>query len=142
MKLFHKAKDGGPESNVTGYWLIESKMLFSVALLRFSKGSREAYHSHAFNALSWVLSGEILEAFIHTGREFPFRHSALRHTSSIKPIYTSRDTFHKVYGIADTTWALTFRGPWKDTWQEFLPKLNKYITLTNGRKIINENSNN
>ena len=142
MKLFHVAKDGGPDSNVTGYWLIESKMFFSVALLRFSRGSREAYHSHAFNAVSWILSGRILEAILHRDKEFPYRHAAFVHTPSIKPIYTSRERFHKVYGIAYTTWAVTFRGPWKSTWQEFLPKLNKYITLTNGRKIINENSDN
>ena len=55
--LFHTGKDGGPESKVDGYWLFRHKRLFTVALLRFSKGSREAYHSHAFNAVSWVLTG-------------------------------------------------------------------------------------
>jgi hypothetical protein len=138
MKLFHIAKDGGSESNVTGYWLIESKMFFSIALLRFSKSSREAFHNHAFNAVSWMLKGELKEDVLH----YPGRTTVTLYSPSIRPIYTSRKTFHKVFGIADTTWVFTLRGPWKDTWQEFLPKLNKYITLTNGRKIINENSNN
>ena len=61
MKFLFKAKDGGPESKVTGYWLIESKRWFSIALLRFDEGSREAFHTHAFNAISWVLWGELLE---------------------------------------------------------------------------------
>ena len=60
MKLFHKSKDGGPDSNVTGYWLIEWKKAFSVVLLRFDAGTREAYHNHAFNAISWILKGELL----------------------------------------------------------------------------------
>ena len=50
MRLFFKSKDGGPDSSVTGYWLIESKKLFSIVLLKFDGRSREAYHTHAFNA--------------------------------------------------------------------------------------------
>mgnify|MGYP001575993171 CR=1 FL=1 len=57
MKLFYYGKDGGPESHVWGFWLIEAKSLFSIVLLRFENGTREAYHSHAFNSLSWVLRG-------------------------------------------------------------------------------------
>lgn len=128
MKLLHKSKDGGPESNVTGYWLIESKKLFSIVLLRFDKGSREAYHNHAFNALSWIIKGKLLEHIVDG--------QVLLLKPSILPIYTSRSRFHKVYGIADTTWALSFRGPWSNTWKEFLPKLNKFTTLTHGRKLI------
>lgn len=106
MRLLFKGKDGGPESNVTGYWLIEAKGLFSFVLLRFDKGSREAYHSHAFNAWSWKL------------------------------VYTSRERMHKVYGMSDRTWVLSFRGPWADKWQEFFDKTRKFVTLTHGRKVV------
>jgi len=47
MRLFQKAKDGGPESPVDGYFLIEIKSLFSIALLKFNNGGRENYHTHA-----------------------------------------------------------------------------------------------
>lgn len=53
MKLLFKRKDGGQQSTVTGYWLIEWKNVFSIVLLKFEKGTREAYHTHAFNAFSW-----------------------------------------------------------------------------------------
>jgi hypothetical protein len=33
MNFLNKTKDGGPESTVWAYWLIEIKSLFSVALL-------------------------------------------------------------------------------------------------------------
>ena len=59
MKLFHKSHDGGKNSGVTGYWLIEWKSGFSIVVLRFSKGTREAFHSHAFNALTWWLKGSV-----------------------------------------------------------------------------------
>lgn len=133
MKLFYKGKDGGPESKVTGYWLIESKKFFSIALLRFEKGSREAYHTHAFNALSWVLWGQISEMTLPN-------HKAYWYPASLIPIWTPRNRFHRVWGDCNVTWALTFRGPWMNKWEEWLPKEDKNITLTYGRQEVNETS--
>jgi len=130
MKWFFKSKDGGPNSNVTGYWLLEWKSVFSVVLLRFDKGSREVYHEHAFNAVSWVLSGCLYE---YTPRES----WAIDLYSSIFPVYTPRSRLHKVYGIANKSWVLSFRGPWSKTWREFDDKTGTFTTLTNGRKIVN-----
>lgn len=136
MKWFFKSKDGGPESNVTGYWLVECKSLFSIVLLRFDKGSREAYHNHAFGAISWILSGYLREDLIHS--------NIPRYLSPwIMPIYTSRMCFHKVTGLADKTWVLSFRGPWNKYWREYNKNTGTYTTLTNGRKVVNEqNSSN
>jgi hypothetical protein len=135
MKLFFKGKDGGQESNVTGYWLFESKRFGSIVLLRFDEGSREAYHSHAFNAVSWVLKGLLVER-VKADNIFGFTQNRIK--PSIKPIYTARDRMHKVYGMAKRTWVLSFRGPWTKTWKEYLPKEDREITLTNGRKEVVE----
>ena len=135
MKLFAVRKDGGKDSNVTGYWLIEWKSLFSIALLRFDKGSREAYHSHAFNCVSWVLKGELLEERLHHPLQ-GFKTFNLFRPSGV-PLITTRDNLHKVYGIADKTWVLTFRGPWSKTWKEEF-NCGKQVTLSNGRSVIEE----
>lgn len=130
-KFFFKSKDGGPESNVTGYWLIESKRFFSIVLLRFDKGSREAFHNHAFNAWSWIIKGELCEN-TKTGNTFTLTPIL----PSWIPFKTSRERMHKVHGIADNTWALSFRGPWNKTWKEWLPAESREVTLTSGRKIV------
>lgn len=127
MKLWHKAKDGGPESTVTGYWLVELKSLFSVALLRLDNGSRSSYHSHAFNSLSWVLKGRL--------REQPLWSEDLIHSPSVLPIVTRRDTYHRVFSEG-TTWVLTFRGRWAKTWEEYDPFTGEIVTLGNGRRIV------
>jgi hypothetical protein len=127
MKLFSRAKDGGQESHVTGYFLIEIKPLFSVVLLHFVNGTRDAFHSHAFHAITWILSGEFREHMLD-GRTKLYK-------PSLRPKITARSVFHKVFSYGDT-WALSFRGPWKNTWQEFLPKANKFVTLTHGRKQL------
>lgn len=123
ISILKKASDGGKDSGVTAYWLIEWKGLFSVGFLRFSEGSREAYHSHAFNAVTWWLRGEVEEHFKDGGE-------VCKWTPSFKPKKTPRKCFHKVYALKET-WALTFRGPWVDTWQEF--KNGKLVTLRKGR---------
>jgi hypothetical protein len=55
-KFFYTKPDGGKDSGVTGYFLIEWKPIFSIGILHFKEGTREAYHNHAFNALTWWLT--------------------------------------------------------------------------------------
>lgn len=127
MKLFSYGKDGGPDSTVWGYWLCEFKSLFSIAILCFEDGSREAYHSHAFNCFSWLIKGHLTEENLG-GKTKVYR-------PNIFPILTRRETFHKVTSKG-RTWVFTIRGPWSKTWKEFNPNTEEFTTLTNGRKEI------
>jgi len=128
MKAFFIRRDGGHDSNVTGYWLIEWKRVFSVALLRFSDGARDCYHSHAFNCVSWVLRGQLDEDRLVHG------HSVWSvFGPSMWPIVTTRNNLHRVHSQG-TTWVLTFRGPWVELWHEF--KAGRFVTLTHGRKEV------
>jgi hypothetical protein len=111
---------------VTGYFLIEWKPLFSIGVLHFKKGSREAFHSHAFNAVTFWLKGKVTELKHPTNDQALFK-------AGLKPKYTPRNNFHKVVAHTDT-YALTIRGPWVDYWHEF--KKGEYLTLTHGRKIV------
>ena len=127
MRVLEAAADGGEHSGVKAYFLIELKWLLSVAVLRFSKGSREAYHSHAFNALTWWLKGKAIE--YHLNGNVNAWHPSFR------PKFTPRNCFHKIIA-EELTWAFTIRGPWNKTWQEYR-KNNVLVTLTNGRVEVN-----
>ncbi len=133
MRFFYYGKDGGVESTVWGFWLFEIKWLASVVLLRFEDGTRDAYHEHAFNAISWILTGGgLLERFRPArGEDRP----PLLHEPSWRPILTRRSDFHQVESFG-RTWALSFRGPWSRTWQEYLPDTDQVVTLANGRKHV------
>lgn len=139
MKFCYFGKDGGPDSTVWGFWPIEIKSLFSVALLCFENGSREAYHSHAFNSVSWVLSGGLEEDVLVQWKSLAVGDLeagyTLHHVPSLKPVVTKRDTLHKVSSVG-RSWVLTFRGPWANQWKEWLPKTSRFITFTHGRKEI------
>ena len=125
-RFFYKKWDGGQDSGVRGYFLVEWKMFFSIGILHFSKGSREAFHSHAFNAFTFWLKGNVTEV------KHP-ENTKLNFAANLKPKYTPRTNFHKIIAHEDT-YAVTFRGPWIDYWHEFKNK--EYITLTHGRKRI------
>lgn len=134
-RLFYKASDGGKDSGVTAYFLIEWKILFSIGVLHFKKGSREAYHTHAFNALTWWLRGSVTEERVGLFSFLLKKQKDFK--ASIKPKFTSRENFHKIIAHV-STYALTFRGPWRDTWRDTWRELrgNKTVTLTHGRKEI------
>lgn len=125
FSMLSKRKDGGDESSVTGYFLIAIKPLFSIVLLRFDGASREAFHTHAFNCISWVVSGELKEE-MRDGRIY-------EHKSSLFPFLTTRKDFHKVSSVTDRSWVLSIRGPWARTWMEHLPLEDRDRTLTHGR---------
>ena len=129
MSFFKKAKDGGPQSPVDAFFLFEIKSLCSIALLRFNPGGREAFHTHAFNAWTWFLYGELLEE--HLTSDGWVKYSFYKR--SLFPKITRRSRNHRVYAER-TSWCLTIRGPWADTWTE--DTSTHHTVLTHGRKIL------
>lgn len=130
LRLFEKAPDGGKHSGVTGYFLIEWKPAFSIAILHFEKGTREAFHEHAFNAITLWLKGRVLEhQLIDTNHGL----SIAREYTAGQIKFTSRSMFHKIEAL-ESTWALSFRGPWLDRWREW--RFGRVVTLTHGRKEV------
>ena len=135
MLFFKKKSDGGNNSGVTGYWLIEIKWLFSIVLLKFEPNHRENYHSHAFNAVTLWLKGDVWEVKIDTKNDI----KDYKNYKAGDLKYTPRSNMHKII-IATTidkpAWAISFRGPWKSQWTEYNRKSGKTTTLTHGRKEV------
>lgn len=130
MKFFTKMKDGGPDSPVEGYFLFELKGLCSVALLKFNKGMREAYHTHAFNALTWFIKGSMMEHKFGESTGYVYTRSWL-------PKVTMRDNNHRVQSTEDS-WCFTLRGPWSKYWTEDDVTSGKHTVFTHGRVIVSE----
>jgi hypothetical protein len=143
MRLLSIAKDGGAKSTVTGFYVIEIKRLFSIVLLVFRPGAREVYHSHAFNAMTWVLRGVLIEQRIWPNElRLP---EITNYWPRLRPKITTRDNVHRVHTPLWTV-ALTFRGPWSKTWNEYRdekpgrsnPLALESTTLTHGRKVVSQ----
>ena len=129
MKFLQWGTDGGKESGVRGFWICEIKSLFSIVILFFNKGTRENYHSHAFNAYTFFISGKVEEQLLNGNVNI--------WKPSLYPKYTSRSIFHRVKALENTC-AICFRGPWQKYWYEYSPKNKEYFLLTNNRIIISK----
>ena len=127
MRILEKAPDGGPKSPVQAYFLCEFKNLFSIALLRFAEGGREEFHTHAFDALTWFLTGDMMEEKIDG--------TMTKYRRSLMPKVTTRDNNHRVKATK-TSWCLTIRGPWTETWTEDNVETNTKTYFGHGRKVL------
>lgn len=115
---------------MTAYFLIEWKRGFSIALLHFNKGTREAFHEHAFNAVTLWIKGRVREHILAS----LFDHAAeVREFKAGQMKLTPRSCFHKIEAL-ESTWALSVRGPWVDRWREL--RKDRLVTLTHGRREV------
>jgi hypothetical protein len=130
MKLMTWRKDGGQKSRVHGFFVVEIKSLFTIVILHFYPGTRDAYHSHAFGAVSWLFTGRLNECAITTNNKTEIK----TYTPSLLPIWTPRSRLHQVESVGHS-WALSFRGPWTHMWNE-ITEDREAITLTHGRKVV------
>lgn len=127
MKFLTKCKDGGPKSPVDAYFLCEIKGLFSIALLKFNKGAREEFHTHAFDAWTWFLKGDLTEEDVNGDTYW--------YSRNLFPKLTLKSKNHKVRAAKDS-WCFTIRGPWNDFWTEYDKEKNVTTTFTHGRKVV------
>lgn len=127
MKYLTKCKDGGSKSPVDAYFLVECKGLFSIALLKFNKGRREEFHTHAFDAFTWFLSGELEEEDVN-GEKYSYKRGFL-------PKFTRKCKNHRVKAV-ETSWCFTLRGAWEDTWTEYSSKTGNTTVFSWGRSVV------
>lgn len=125
-RFFLKKSDGGKDSGVNSYLFFEWKPVCSFGFLKFNKGTRDSFHSHAFTGITWWLKGKV--------EEETWQGETKTFIPSFKPKITKRDKIHRVKGV-ETTWAITFRNNWQDQWFEIDKDGNKII-LTHGRKVV------
>jgi hypothetical protein len=129
-------KDGGPESPVSFYG-IEIKCLFSIGVLKFSEGCRESYHTHAFEALTWFLSGSLQEQRLWSVSLYGNNVEYTSYTKSLLPKYTSKENMHRVFSKKDSL-CFTLRGPWATQWKEYEPYKQELTTFSKGREIVSK----
>ncbi len=129
MKLFKKCKDGGAESPVDAYFLVECKGLFSVAVLKFNEGGREAFHTHAFDAYTWFLKGNLMEEDAN-GEFYIYERSLI-------PKKTLKSKNHRVKALKDS-WCFTVRGKWDKKWTEYNKEGNETTIFSWGRVIVDK----
>lgn len=115
---------------VTRYTLIEIKWLFSIYLHSIETFAQDRFHTHAFNALMWILRGGYTDVIKHgIGPNCPTETKEFR-AGDFR--YIPRELNHKLTRAKPGTLSLLVVGPYSTIWTEETDD-NTLRILTRGR---------
>ena len=101
------------KGSVTRYTLIEIKWLFSIYFHFIDTDFQDRFHTHAFNAIGWTISGGYFEEVMNgIGNTSTY-------TSYIKGLrYIPKLLNHKILKAEENTCTILFTGPYSSIWTE------------------------
>lgn len=115
MKIvfFKKKRIDLGEQSVTELTILEYKKWFSIKLFNFhkSEGVQDRFHTHAFNAYSFLLKGDYTEEVLEDNKIV----KCLRSRS--KALFIPKDSYHRITRSKGCV-TLLVTGPWGETFKE------------------------
>lgn len=101
------------EQCVSELTILEWKKLFSIKLFHFHKtdGDQDRFHTHAFNAVSFLLHGDYVEEVIDGNAIKPLQRSRKW------ALFIPRDTYHRITK-SEGCRTLLITGPWGAEFKE------------------------
>jgi hypothetical protein len=101
------------DQSVTELTILEWKRFFSIKLFHFHKtdGDQDRFHTHAFNAVSILLSGDYMEEIVDQGQIVPLKRSRKRF------LFIPKDSFHRITKSTGCR-TLLITGPWGKEFKE------------------------
>jgi hypothetical protein len=121
------------DGHIIAYTIFESKYLFSIIIYHWKTIKQNRFHSHAFPALAFLLSGSYDEEVVVAGK------ISRRTVSSIlKPRFLPRNYTHRILQARPKTWTIVFTGRWIKHWYEYFDDSKQWVKYTWGRKVISK----
>lgn len=116
------------EQNVTELTVLEWKRFFSIKLFHFhpTEGKQDRFHTHAFNAVSILLSGDYVEELVTEKRQIV----ALKRSRK-RFLFIPANQYHRITK-SNGCRTLLITGPWGDEFKEMR------VTVTQGVKSVEE----
>lgn len=114
MVIWKRKKINLGDQCVTELTILEWKKLFSIKLFHFhkTKGKQDRFHTHAFNAVSILFSGDYVEEVVDdTNTIVPLKRSRKRF------LFIPANQYHRITK-SDGCRTLLITGPWGDTFKE------------------------
>ena len=101
------------EQSVTELTILEYKKWFSIKLFNFhkSEGVQDRFHTHAFNAYSFLLKGDYTEEVLEDNKIV----KCLRRRSKV--LFIPKDSYHRITRSKGCV-TLLITGPWGETFKE------------------------
>lgn len=126
--MFDKVRISLGEGHLDKYTLFENKSLFSVYFHVFNTVEQDRFHTHAFDAVSFVLRGSYEEE-----QKLPSG-IVIKKKVGVGVRYIPKDYNHRLLRSEPDTMSLLFAGPWVRYWTEENRSFTR--TLTWGRREV------
>ena len=134
------------QGTITRYTLFECKWLFSIYIHDIDSVSQDRFHTHAFNALVYILKGsysELIKVNSVKVNSVKINNDAKHENNSVIRKTYRRGQFryiprllnHKIEKSEPHTTSLSLTGPYSSMWTEELDDGTLYV-LTAGRKVL------
>lgn len=111
--LWKKKDINNGDQHVTEITVVEWKKYFSIKLFHFHKtdGDQDRFHTHSFNAISLLLSGNYIEEVVVDGVITPMPRNRQR------VLYIPKGEYHRITKSGGCR-TLLITGPWEPEWVE------------------------
>jgi hypothetical protein len=119
--------------HVIAWVIFEWKLLFSIIIYHWVTIEQNRFHSHAFPAFAFLLSGSYEEERMVNG-------AICRHTVTqwLRPRYLPRNYTHRILKAQPGTYTLVLVGPWIKHWYEWFEDTNVWVKYTWGRRVVSK----
>lgn len=128
MIWFKKSEVVLGTGSVTQYIVFEHKKIASLIFYRWNTIDQVRFHTHAFKAVAFLLTGWYWEKVMFNGIEMtnfvnvPFL-----------PRFLPKNYCHAVQNAKPGTITMVITGPWQKNWFEYFPDTKKWVKYGWGR---------
>ena len=130
-KIWERKSVALGEGNVQALAVFENKYLFGITVYKWFTIDQIRFHTHAFNAIAFLIKGWYWEKVIFNDVEM---------TNFVNipfwPRLIPRNYCHAIQHAKPGTMTIVFSGPWQKHWFEYFPDTKKWIKYNWGRKKV------
>ena len=129
--LFRRKRVELGDGHIIQYTLFECKKLFSVIIYHWKTIKQNRFHSHAFPAYAFLLSGSYTEEVIIDG-------VVTENTVNqwMKPRFIPKNYVHRILKAEPRTWTIVFVGKWMNYWFEYFEDTKTWVKYSWGRNKV------
>lgn len=135
IKMFQKKRVELGDGHIIQYCIFECKYLFSIILYNWKTIKQNRFHSHAFSAIAFLLSGAYEQEVYKNGQ---IRTEKVNNW--LTPRYLPKNYTHRIMKAESRTWTIVFTGPWMKYWYEWFEDTNTWVKYTWGRKVLGKSN--
>jgi hypothetical protein len=131
MIFFKKKRVELGDGFIIQYTIFENKSLGGIWVYNWKTILQNRFHTHAFSAYAFLLSGGYIEEVIEDGKILT------KYVSNwMRPRYLPENYCHRILRAEPNTWTIVFFGKWVPNWWEYFNDTKTWVKYSWGRVVV------